>query len=118
MKFIVILFRYISIDNIHLATAMKSSALKMLLTRCEGATITTIDESQIRISLRDIILAENPINIRLKPPKKYLPTFDITPVIFGALVTAAYMTGNYSAAYILAGLATLSFRQTRKAKQS
>jgi hypothetical protein len=110
--------RYLYVDNAHRATMMKASMLKLLLSSCKGATITALDESQIGISLRDVILAEGPCKIRLKPPRKYLPTFDITPLLFGILVTAAFVTGNHSAAYILAGLATLSFKQSRAAKQS
>ncbi len=110
--------KHLYLDNIHRAAMTKASLLKLLLSGCESGTITALDESQISISLRDIILAENPCKLKLNPPRKYLPTFDITPMIFGILVAVAFATGNHSAGYILAGLATLSFKQSRMAKQS
>ena len=110
--------KHLLVDNIHRAATLKSAMLKLLLSKCYSATIATLDEGLISISLRDTILAENPNKVTLNTPKKYLPTFDITPAIFGILITLAVVMGNHTAAYVVAGLATMSFRQSRNAKQS
>jgi hypothetical protein len=105
------------LDNVHRATAAKAPAVKKLLLNCNEAVMTALDEGQISISLRDVILGEEPKQIRLKAKGKYLPTFDITPIIFGCLIITAFATGHFSAGYILAGIATITFRM-RAAKQS
>jgi len=109
--------KHLFLDNIHRATTSKTHYVKELLLKCQKGTITTLDEGQISISLRDIILAEEPEKVNLKSQGKYLPTFDVTPIVFGCLIMAAFLTGNHSAGYILAGLATMSFRM-RSAKQT
>jgi hypothetical protein len=108
--------RVVFIDNLHKVTPTKVPLVKEILERCQRVVMTTTDEGQIVLTLRNYIEHFTPTKIYLKS-RWFIPTFDITPLLYGILIIAAVLAGYGGSAIIVAGLAVRDMYAWKRAKQ-